>query len=148
MKTSTPGKMEQKPRSRGSSQQVASYRPFRARPRSRGVGRGKGSGIGTVNPHRSASLATDSGRQAQVVRVGMGKQDSLDVARNGTAACEMVAERSPMGGQSTVDQHQTLWLFNDIKVDHVVAEAMYGGWGERCLLHDDSHGSNRLRWPG
>jgi hypothetical protein len=80
-----------------------------------------------VNPHRGASLAAESGCQAQVVGVGMGEQDSFDVARNGTAACELVAERIPMGGQSTVDQHQPLWFFNDIKVDHAVAEAMYGG---------------------
>jgi hypothetical protein len=65
-----------------------------------------------------------------VVRVGVGKQDSLDVTRNGTAACEMVAERTPVGGQSTVDQHQPCWLFDDIKVDRVVAEAMNGGRGE------------------
>jgi uncharacterized membrane protein len=140
MKSPAPAKMEQKPRGRGAPQQVASYRPFRARPGSRGVGSGKGGGFGTVNPHRGASLAADPGCQAQVVRVGMGKQDSLDVARNGTAACEMVAERTPVGGQSTVDQHQPCWLFDDIKVDRVVAEAMDGGRGEGWLLHDDSLG--------
>jgi len=57
----------------------------------------------------------DSGCQARVVGVGMGKQDSLDVARNGTTACEMVAKRAPVGRR-----------------------------GEGCLLHDDSHGPNRL----
>jgi hypothetical protein len=50
-----------------------------------------------------------------------------------------------MGGESAVDQHKPLWLFNDIKVDHVIAEAMHVGRDEGCLLHDDSHGSNRLR---
>jgi hypothetical protein len=45
-----------------------------------------------------------------------------------------------VGGQSTVDQHQPCWLFDDIKVDRVVAEAMDGGRGEGWLLHDDSLG--------
>ncbi|MFC4961446.1 hypothetical protein ACFPFX_34665 [Streptomyces mauvecolor] len=51
----------------------------------------------------------------------MGEQDSLDVARNGTDVIETVAELTPMGGQSTVDQDQPLRLFDEIEVDRVAS---------------------------